>query len=414
MPQADEAPNVADPTLTRPPASSGEAAAEGRGSFVFPPGSRIVHIGPHKTGTTSLQAALHAARPALSRQGVHYAGRDSKSADAVRAVRGVAAPSGRMPAMRQWHDLAREARSAGAARWLLSNEFLADASPQAIRTIARDLEPERVHVVATLRPLARILTSQWQQYVQGGLATPFERWLRETLAAPVSERPTGFWRRHRHDQLLRRWADVVGSARVTAVIVGEAPAKLLSQFERLLGLAAGTLALDEDPRNRSMTLAEIEAVRTTNLAFEAAGLPSSLHYRFVQRGAAEQIKLRRPDPDEPRVALAAWALEEVAAHANAIVDAIEGSGVRVVGDLGALRAVPQGEAPAGAADTAAADAAPPVPPGVADELARALDAARREAAKGARRAGAGGIAALTHGAARRGRSLLRAARRRIA
>ena len=33
----------------------------------------MVHIGPHKTGTTAIQAALFAARAELERQGVTYA-----------------------------------------------------------------------------------------------------------------------------------------------------------------------------------------------------------------------------------------------------------------------------------------------------------------------------------------------------
>ena len=39
----------------------------------IPEGGRLIHIGPHKTGTTTLQWALHHAREALHEQGVHYA-----------------------------------------------------------------------------------------------------------------------------------------------------------------------------------------------------------------------------------------------------------------------------------------------------------------------------------------------------
>ena len=40
----------------------------------LPDGSRLLHIGPHKTGTTTVQAALHQSRAALAEHGVHLAG----------------------------------------------------------------------------------------------------------------------------------------------------------------------------------------------------------------------------------------------------------------------------------------------------------------------------------------------------
>ena len=42
--------------------------------LLLPEGCRLIHIGPHKTGTTALQWAMHVARDSLHEQGVHYAG----------------------------------------------------------------------------------------------------------------------------------------------------------------------------------------------------------------------------------------------------------------------------------------------------------------------------------------------------
>ena len=52
---------------------------------------------------------------------------------------------------------------------VLSSEFFADASPEAIRRVVGELDPAKVQVVVTLRPLARIIPSQWQQCVQNQL-----------------------------------------------------------------------------------------------------------------------------------------------------------------------------------------------------------------------------------------------------
>jgi hypothetical protein len=41
----------------------------------LPEGARLVHVGPHKTGTTAVQNALWNARPQLLEQGVRHVGR---------------------------------------------------------------------------------------------------------------------------------------------------------------------------------------------------------------------------------------------------------------------------------------------------------------------------------------------------
>lgn len=311
-------------------------ATAGAPSPLLPERSILLHIGPHKTATTSVQDAFFKQRDALSRQGVHYAGHGPKAADAIRAVRNVRAPNGKVPPMRRWQALAREARSAAGARVVISNEFLSDALENVVRKIAQDLDPGRLHVVATLRPLDRILPSQWQQFVQGGLTTPFEGWLEDILGDPDTP-AKGFWRRHRHDRLVARWGDVLGADHVTVVIVDERePGQVLRVFEELLGLRPETLTATADLRNRSMTWAEIEAVRALNVACQDEGLSKALHYRLIQRGACEHMKQRAPGPDEARVRLPAGARDRVAAIARDVVAGIRESGVRVVGDLESL------------------------------------------------------------------------------
>jgi hypothetical protein len=139
-------------------------------TLLLPPATRLVHIGPPKTGTTSLQSAFHARRDEVEAQGVRYAGASRHSAAAILAVTGKRSPyeEDGTPSLRRWHALVREIRRAGERRVVLSSEYLAGAKPEAIRTVVQDLAPAQVHVVVTLRPLAALMPSQWQQYVQGG------------------------------------------------------------------------------------------------------------------------------------------------------------------------------------------------------------------------------------------------------
>jgi hypothetical protein len=308
---------------------------------VLPEGTRLLHVGPHKTGTTSLQAALYGARDAMQAQGVRHAGKSRNPASAVRAVTGQPSPTSddkSPPSIRFWKDLVSEIRGAGDARVVVSSEFFAWAKPDVIARIADDLGRDRLHVVVTIRPLGRLLPSQWQQNVQAGMRLSFEEWLRDQVFSATPARPgKAFWWLHQHDQLIERWAAALGRDRVTAVVVDEQDhAMLLRVFEGLLGLRAGTLAEDRDLSNRSLTLPEVEAVRAFNQAVHALELPKAVHAKVMRFGSAMHMKSKAPGPDEPRIDTPQWALDRAAEKDREIAPAIRASGVRVIGNLDSL------------------------------------------------------------------------------
>ncbi len=306
----------------------------------LPEGSILLHIGPPKTGTTTVQGAFHAGRAAVLAQGVRYIGRSRHSGAGVLAVTG--RPSFQRdsgpPPIAKWEELVGEVRAAREPRLVLSSEFFADAEPPAIERIVADLGRERLHVVVTLRPLASILPSQWQQYVQSFMPLAYDEWLDGVFSGERGRVTPTFWRRHRHDELIARWAAAVGDANVSVVVIDEGDHEhVLRVFEALLGLRANTLAAHEDAANRSMTLPEIEAVRAVNVRFRAAGLGNAIYHRVMHFGATAYMKWRVPPADEPRIETPAWALERATAIEREMATAIEASGVRVVGDLGRLQ-----------------------------------------------------------------------------
>ncbi|HYO41958.1 MAG TPA: hypothetical protein VES19_02060 [Candidatus Limnocylindrales bacterium] len=342
----------------------------GATGLLLPVGARLLHVGPDTTGTTSLQAALWAARPAMLEQGVRHVGKNRNPAIAVRAVTGQSASASTeaAPSIRDWRDLVGEVRRASEPRAVLSGERFAWATPDVIERVANDLDAGRLHVAVTLRPLGRILPSQWQQSVLAGLRMSYGAWLREVFGTHDTTTHEVFWRLHRHDELVTRWADVLGRGRVTAIVVDERQhGKLLQVFEGLLGLREGTLEPDRDVANRAMTLGEIEAVRFFNLAAHAAGVDHGTHASMMRFGAAIHMQMRAPGADEARIQTPQWALDKALAADEAIVAALGQSGVRIIGDLASL-AVPLTDR---SGDTAAPD---PVsaPPRVAAEMAMGM------------------------------------------
>jgi hypothetical protein len=314
-------------------------------------GVRLLHIGPHKTGTTTVQGAFHRARERLAAEGVFYPGRGRQPLWAILAVTGQPALVGDPPPdIAYWQGLARSANAAHGKRVVVSSEFLAGADDAAARRVVSDIGPQ-VHVVVTLRPLSKILPSQWQQYMQNGYCMSYLEWLEGILNDPPRTPTPGFWRRHRHDELIARWTAAAGARNVTVVVVDESNRlMLLRTFEAMLGLPDGFLVPEEGAANRSLTLAEAEVVRLLNEEFRRRAWPARSYARFMRYGAVDRLKERQPDPAEPRIVTPVWALKQAAEIGAEMAQNISRLGVRVVGDLSTLAVGPPETTPDSAPD----------------------------------------------------------------
>ncbi|MEU0113654.1 hypothetical protein ABZ137_07945 [Streptomyces bobili] len=319
----------------------------------LPPGTRLLHIGPHKTGTTSIQGALFAARDALPAYGVEF---PATSRHPMQAVLAACARPGMIgdsvPTERHWNQLVERVHATGPRTSVLSSEFFADAPDDAtVRRIVGRLGADRVHVLVTLRPLARIMPSQWQQYVQNGLRMGYEDWLEHMLRkAPYGKPTPSFWRRHRHDLLVERWAGAVGADQVTVVVVDDRDRDgLMRTFEGLLGLPERLLRAVPDTANRSLTLAETEMLRNLNKEFRGHDLPDELYSKLVRHGAVMHMKNTcSPTARDMKISTPAWAAEAAAGIGASAAARIEAMGVRILGDPALLSTVHEpAQAPSG-------------------------------------------------------------------
>ncbi|WP_225794832.1 hypothetical protein [Streptomyces aculeolatus] len=307
----------------------------------LPPGTRLVHIGPHKTGTTTLQGAFHHGRRTLAAHGVRYAGAARQPAHAAAAIAGgTPVHSLEAPSMAHWEKLCAEVAAAGRRRRVVvSSERFANADAGAAKAVVDGLGGDRVHVVVTLRPLVKILPSQWQEYIKSGHHHAYDKWLDGMLRRPPYRKPTpSFWRRHRHDELVARWAAAAGADNLTVVVVDQAdPLAHLRAFEGLLGLPDGVLRPEQDGfANRSLTAGEVEVLRLVNRELSRAERPAA-ERKLVREELVRRLRgAHVPAGDAERIATPAWARRAAAEVGAEMVAGIRESGVRVVGDLDAL------------------------------------------------------------------------------
>lgn len=300
----------------------------------------LLHVGPHKTGTTAVQGALAAARPQLLAAGILYPGRRLEhNKQAAAATQRALGWEHNTVDRSQWLALAETAKEYD-GRAVISSEVFCEASPEAAREVIADLDPDRVRVVVTLRPLEKLLPSNWQQYIKSGYRVAYDEWLENVLESREKRPITpSFWVRNNHPEVIRRWTEAAGGPeKVTVVIVDSTkPRSLFDSFEDILRLDRNTLNADESgPSNRSLSALEAELLRQLNKRARGT-VAYEDYYRFVKRGAVLRlVEGRTPGSTEPRVTTPGWAIERAREFSKSDVAAIEASGVHILGDLDAL------------------------------------------------------------------------------
>ena len=221
---------------------------------------------------------------------------------------------------------------------ILSSEFFSELNGEKIRKVRNDFAGRDIQILFTVRPLAKLLPSTYQQYLKYGTVAEYDEWLHSVLDKPGESRinPT-FWKRHSHGKVIARWADVFGAENVTALIVNEAQPTFLFEFvNEYLGLPEGTLGSTETGSNRSLTMEEIALLLEINRQF-----PKSRNWDeyqiFVRNGYIRELTDHiAPAPGSARLLTPEWAVERANEIGAQIRDEINSLGVTVVGDMASL------------------------------------------------------------------------------
>jgi hypothetical protein len=303
----------------------------------LPDGTRLLHIGPQKTGSTALQYSLHHHRDELREHGVVYPGPGIRSRLALGAGLGYPTPvGGKRPREKMWREFLADVNTPHARVVCISSEGFGRASNDLIARTVEALGGPRPHVLLVARRLDRLLPSQWQQRVKARVALSYDEWLRVVLGPPAWNDQTwrNVWQAHDSARLAGRWAAVVGAENVTVLVSDDSDRALLhSVVERLLGVPRGLLEPDEDLGNRSLTYGELELLRAVNEHFETHGYSDKRYHRLVHRALLPALVMRPSHPDDPPIPpLPSWAWAPLVQRSRKRVDGLARLGVRIVGD----------------------------------------------------------------------------------
>jgi hypothetical protein len=305
----------------------------------------FLHAGLPKSGTTFVQAVLGKNKKQLGeRAGLLYPGRDwLQQIYAVRDLREMAVPPGRGAQIRgAWSRLAAE-MNAWPGTSVISMEWLVAADKEHIERIVADLDGAEVHAVLTVRDLGRTLPAAWQEFVQNRSTFSWPEFLAAVSADdPYAEKPgKAFWRQQHVEDLVGRWAGVLGTERVHVVTVpapGGDPALLWERFCKVVGIDPSGYRLRNLTSNESLGLESVELMRRINsLSIEAGISQPDYHELFKKQMAKRNLSTRKRDESVLVVPeqLHGWVRERAAEQ----VRMLQTSGVDVVGDLRDLEPV---------------------------------------------------------------------------
>ena len=325
---------------------------------LLPPGACLLHVGPYKTGSSAIQAALHHRRAALREHGVLYAGSTARARRPGWAVIGVTPRGRRTATIEEWLELADEVRAAADLRVCVSTEDLARVDAAVARRVVEDLGPSRTQVLTVVRRLDRLLPSQWQQRAQSFKTDDYDEYLHAVLDRDGPEdHPSrrAFWASHDVGKVLGTWSTAASPAHVIAVVADEEDRALLPRtFEQLLGLPDGLLR-EATGSNPSLSHNAVELLRRLNVLAQDRGWPDEVYARVVREAAHAMKYTGRSEHDVTVPRLPGWAADRVRELSEQRADALVAAGVRVVGDPDGLRVVEASEGAGGSVDTVAID-----------------------------------------------------------
>jgi hypothetical protein len=230
---------------------------------------------------------------------------------------------------------------------VLSTEFFSELTAEQIQKIKLAVKNRDVKIFFTIRPLAKILASSYQQYLKYGIKADYEKWLHAVLDEPgVAKLTPTFWKRHQHAEVIQRWSDVFGPESVTLIVADETrPDFLYEAVNGYLELPGGLLKAQPTGTNRSLSMEEVSLLLEINNRFPK-DRPWKEYLFFVRQGFVRNLTDHIPvAANSAKLLTPKWAIDKANEIGNASIEAIKSMQIEVRGSLDSLKDanVPEGE-----------------------------------------------------------------------
>ena len=171
-----------------------------------------------------------------------------------------------------------------AASVVISDEHLAALTPQQVERAVSALASREVHVVYATRNLARLLPSEWQEYIKHGSKLTFGDWTQKVFNSREKGPGKWFWSVHDPVDVIDRWSSHVPVEHIhviTLPLPGADKNELWRRFCGVVDVDPSVATEFEVAGNDSLGVAEAELLRRVNEA-----LPETFpiwHHRFLGR-----------------------------------------------------------------------------------------------------------------------------------
>jgi hypothetical protein len=300
----------------------------------------IAHVGFHKTGTTALQESFAANRKALKELGITYPDFGEKAHHTAAWALigrwwGWKNRGGRQFSIKEWDKVVKSVKR-NRKTTLISSEFFCELDENQILKFKKDLHCDDITIVFTLRPLVKLLSSSYQQYLKYGLTPTYEEWLHSVLDTPGTSKQTPtFWKRHEHGRVISQWANIFGAENVVVVVADEKqPSAIFEAFNSLLEIPKNTLVQIEGiSSNRSLSYEEICLLLEVNKNFPKKRNWSQYQTYIRQSAVAHLTDNVKVDNDAERLLTPQWAVDKVREIGAESIQQIKATGVTIIGSL---------------------------------------------------------------------------------
>ena len=305
----------------------------------------VIHAGFFKTGTTALQSSLAASREKLLQNGVLYPA--LSSADSSRSTgqhRAAWALKGRhwgwedgggtVTPIEVWDKLAGKLNGFEGTS-LFSSEFLAELTRDDVERMSKDLKADKIEVVFTLRPLVKMLPSQYIQSLKYGMRLNYEDWLQRIFNGGEDKvQWRTFWTRHDHPVVIQRWVDVFGPENVSLLVVDETKPNLIYEtFSELLSLPNDLLKqIEEKGLNRSLTWEEICLLLEMNKKFDRT-LAWGEYATMIRNGIFRNLTDVPAQDGQHKLLTPQWAVDRAKELTVSNIQKLHSMGIKIIGDI---------------------------------------------------------------------------------